>query len=155
MSRSSIKAEPSRSQYYAKQQSQQVTPDTQQRVRIHERSAISRQKQQQRDLIKARFGLKASQMKLTSYFLLIVAFVLLAIAFFSTHWLQVERRYYGSKFNKLGLWRVCFNSFSAPDDFQFKKFYVGCRWIFSDEYKPIRKLLLPGLFSRILINCSV
>lgn len=144
MARGQAKPESSRSQYYAKQQ---TPPETSQRVRTHERSVVSRQKQQQRDLIKAKFGLNASQMKLTAYFILIVAFVLTAIAFFSTHWLQVERRYYGSKFNKLGLWRVCFNSFSAPDDFQFKKFYVGCRWIFADEYRPIRKFLLPGLLT--------
>lgn len=99
---------------------------------------------EQRAAMKAIFGVNATQLKLTIYIILAVALVLTAIAFFSTNWLEVERRYYGSKFKKLGLWRMCFNSFSAPDDFQFKKFYVGCRWIFADEYRPIRKFLLPG-----------
>lgn len=99
---------------------------------------------EQRASMKAKFGANTSQMRLTIFIVLSVTLVLSSIAFFSTNWLEVERRYYGSKFKKLGLWRMCFNSFSAPDDYQFKKFYVGCRWIFADEYKPIRKFLLPG-----------
>ena len=101
-------------------------------------------KQEQRNAIRAKFGVNATQLKLTIYIVLAISLVLTAIAFFSTSWLEVERRYYGSKFKKLGLWRMCFNSFSAPDDYQFKKFYVGCRWIFADEYRPIRRFLLPG-----------
>lgn len=110
-------------------------------------SAMSRRNaelQQRQAAIRAKFGAEASQLRLTIYFILIVALVLTGIAFFSTNWLEAERRYYGSKFRKLGLWRMCFNSFSAPDDFQFKKFYVGCRWVFADEYKLIRKFLLPS-----------
>lgn len=94
--------------------------------------------------LRAKFGANSSQLRLTVFIILIVALVLSSIAFFSTNWLEVRGRFYGSKFKKLGLWRVCFNSFSAPDDHQFRKFYVGCRWIFADEYKPIRKFLLSG-----------
>lgn len=94
--------------------------------------------------LRAKFGANASQLKLTVYIIFTVALVLISIAFFSTNWLEAERRYYGSKFKKLGLWRMCFNSYSAPDDYQFKKFYVGCRWIFAEEYRPIRKFLLPS-----------
>lgn len=101
-------------------------------------------KREQRAALKASFGSNASQLKLTVYLILAVALVLIGLAFFTNNWLEVERRFYGSKFRKLGLWRMCFNSFSAPDDFQFKKFYVGCRWIFADEYRPIRRFLLPG-----------
>jgi hypothetical protein len=101
-------------------------------------------KLEQRANLKASFGGNASQLKLIVYILLAIALCLTALAFFGSHWLEVERRYYGSKFRQLGLWRMCFNSFSAPDDSQFKKFYVGCRWIFADEYKPIRRYLLPG-----------
>lgn len=99
--------------------------------------------QQQHILFRHDLDSNATHLKLT-LFILTVALILTGIAFFSTNWLEVEQRYYGSKFKRLGLWRVCFNSFSAPDDFQFKKFYVGCRWLFSDEYKPIRSFLLPG-----------
>lgn len=109
------------------QQQQQTQPST------HRRSSL-----------REKFGANTTQLRLTLFIVLGVALVLTGIAFFSTNWLEVEQRYYGSKFKKLGLWRMCFNSFSAPDDFQFRKFYVGCRWIFADEYKPIRKFLLPG-----------
>ena len=101
--------------------------------------------------IKASFGANASQLKLTVYIILAVALVLIGVGFFSSNWLEVERRYYGSKFRKLGLWRMCFNSYNAPDNYQIKKFYVGCRWIFADEYKPIRQFLLPG--SLTFLNC--
>uniref|UniRef100_A0A6G1S926 Uncharacterized protein n=1 Tax=Aceria tosichella TaxID=561515 RepID=A0A6G1S926_9ACAR len=110
------------------------------------RSIEQQLKLEQRAALKASFGGNASQLKLIIYILLAVALSLTAFAFFSSHWLEVERRFYGSKFRKLGLWRMCFNSFSAPDDYQFKKFYVGCRWIFADEYKPIRRFLLPAFF---------
>lgn len=108
------------------------------------RNMEQQMKLEQRAAIKASFGANASQLKLTIYIILGVALILTSIAFFSSNWLEVERRFYGSKFRKLGLWRMCFNSYSAPDDFQFKKFYVGCRWIFADEYRPIRRFLLPG-----------
>lgn len=118
------------------------------------RQAEHQRKLELRADIKARFGANATQLKLTIYFILLVALVLTGIAFLSSNWLEVERRYYGSKFKKLGLWRMCFNSYSSPDDLSFKKFYVGCRWIFAEEYKPIRKYLLPGscryLFSSLL-----
>lgn len=110
------------------------------------RSIEHQLKLEQRLALKASFGANASQLKLTVYIILAVALCLTAIAFFSSSWLEVERRYYGSKFKRLGLWRMCFNSFSSPDDFQFRKFYVGCRWVFADEYKPIRRFLLPGAF---------
>ena len=106
----------------------------------------SEQKLQQRAALRAQFGAQATRIKITVYIVLLVALLLTGLAFFSSNWLEVERRYYGSKFKRLGLWRMCFNSFSAPDDFQFKKFYVGCRWVFADEYKPLRKFILPGSY---------
>lgn len=131
--------------------SQQLPPSTkQQRSTSSSRQQQSRSQQRDSDrhqraaLLRAKFGANSSQIKLTVFIILVVALVLSGIAFFSTNWLEVRGRYYGSKFKKLGLWRVCFNSFSAPDDDQFKKFYVGCRWIFADEYRPIRKFLLSG-----------
>lgn len=104
----------------------------------------SRRSNHQDASLKAKFSANITYLRLTVFIILTVALVLSLIAFFSSNWLEVEKRYYGSKFRKLGLWRMCFNSFSAPDDLQFRKFYVGCRWIFADEYKPIRRYLLPG-----------
>lgn len=126
------------SQKYAKKHSSLPVSST--------KSRRNSELQHRQAAIRAKFGAEASQLKLTIYFILVVALALTGIALFSTNWLESERRYYGSKFRKLGLWRICFNSFSAPDDFQFKKFYVGCRWIFADEYKLIRKFLLPSPF---------
>lgn len=109
----------------------------------------SRRNVEEQRPVKSRFSAKVTQMRLTIFIILASAITLTSIAFFTSNWLEVERRYYGSKFKKLGLWQMCFNSFSAPDDFQFKKFYVGCRWIFAEEYRPIRKFLLPGSLKNI------
>lgn len=133
----------SHSRNQQQQQSNTATMEHAQTVGTR-RNAEQQSRLEKRAALKASFGTNASQLVVTVYILLAVALCLTAFAFFSSKWLEVERRYYGSKFRKLGLWRMCFNSFSAPDDHQFKKFYVGCRWIFADEYKPIRRFLLPG-----------
>lgn len=104
------------------------------------------QGQTNRISLRAKLRANLTQLRLTIVAVLAVALILIALAFFSSNWLESERRYYGSKFKRLGLWRMCFNSFSAPDDTQFRKFYVGCRWVFADEYKPIRRFILPGSF---------
>lgn len=121
------------------------TASRQQERRQQQQNIEQQLKQEQRAALKASFGAGATQLKLTTYLILTLALVLIGLAFFSYNWLEVERRFYGSKFKRLGLWRTCFNSFSAPDDHQFRKFYVGCRWIFADEYRPIRRYLLPGM----------
>lgn len=87
-----------------------------------------------------------SQLRLVTVYLLSVTTILISFAFFSSNWLEAERRYYGSKFRKLGLWTFCFNSFSAKDDRMFRKFYVGCKWVYSEDYKLIRSYLLPCLY---------
>lgn len=66
------------------------------------------------------------------------------IAFFSPNWLASERRLYGAKFVKLGLWETCFRSYHSPEDFDLVKYYVGCRWIFAEEYQNIKHILMPG-----------
>lgn len=134
----------SRSQQYAKQQ---LPPAS---VSRSQRSAES-----QRTTLRAKFGANTSEIRIAIFIILTAALVLTGIAFFSSNWLEAERRYYGSKFKKLGLWRMCFNSYSAPDDFQLKKFYVGCRWVFADEYKPIRKFLLPGACCLAIVYLNI
>lgn len=131
----------SRSQQYGKQQ----LPPT-------SVSRSQRNPESQRASIRTKFGANVSELRIAILIILTVALVLTGIAFFSSNWLEAERRYYGSKFKKLGLWRMCFNSYSAPDDFQLKKFYVGCRWVFADEYKPIRKFLLPGACCFVVVT---
>lgn len=131
----------SRSQHYGKQQLPPASV-----------SRSQRNPENQRITLRRKFGANASELRIAIFIILTVALVLTGIAFFTSNWLEAERRYYGSKFKRLGLWRMCFNSYSAPDDFQLKKFYVGCRWVFADEYKPIRKFLLPGA-CWLLMSC--
>ena len=66
------------------------------------------------------------------------------IAFFGPNWLASDSRRYGSEFANLGLWETCFRSLRGPEDVDFAKYFVGCRWIFREEYSTIRKFLLPG-----------
>ncbi|KAG9509794.1 IDLSRF-like peptide, partial [Fragariocoptes setiger] len=91
----------------------------------------------------ASHGRQWSNLTKTIVAILIPTVAFLSYAFFSTEWLASESRYYGAKFNKLGLWRICFRSFSAPNDFEFRKFYVGCRWVFAEEYRNIRHIIFP------------
>lgn len=66
------------------------------------------------------------------------------LAFFSPYWLVSDSRLYGAEFVRLGLWETCFRSLRGPDDFEFSKYFSGCRWIFREEYQSIRGFLLPG-----------
>ncbi|KAH9510807.1 hypothetical protein DERF_009313 [Dermatophagoides farinae] len=68
------------------------------------------------------------------------------IAFFSQYWLASERRLYGAKFVRLGLWATCFRSYVSPEDYEMSKYYAGCRWIFAEEYQNIKHILMPGFF---------
>lgn len=69
------------------------------------------------------------------------------IAFFSQYWLASERRLYGAKFVRLGLWATCFRSYVSPEDYEMSKYYAGCRWIFAEEYQNIKHILMPGIFN--------
>lgn len=66
------------------------------------------------------------------------------IAFVSPYWLVSDRRLYGAEFVRLGLWETCFRSLRGPYDYEYRKYYSGCRWIFADEYQNIRGFLMPG-----------
>lgn len=68
------------------------------------------------------------------------------IAFFTPNWLASEKRLYGAKFVRLGLWATCFRSFVSPEDYEMVKYYAGCRWIFAEEYQNIKHILMPGIF---------
>lgn len=70
------------------------------------------------------------------------------IAFFTPNWLASEKRLYGAKFVRLGLWATCFRSFVSPEDYEMVKYYAGCRWIFAEEYQNIKHILMPGILSR-------
>ncbi|KAJ8979169.1 hypothetical protein NQ317_018991 [Molorchus minor] len=51
-----------------------------------------------------------------------------------------------AKLNRLGLWVHCFRSLADPHDPSFRRFFVGCRWIydpFTTGYDEIRGYLVP------------
>lgn len=74
------------------------------------------------------------------------------IAFFSQYWLASERRLYGAKFVRLGLWVTCFRSFVSPEDYEMNKYYAGCRWIFAEEYQNIKHILMPGILNLTFLH---
>ena len=75
-----------------------------------------------------------------------LVFVCGIIAFITPNWLASDRRLYGAEFVKLGLWETCFRSIRAPDDLEFRKHWVGCRWLWREEYQELRGYLLPSFF---------
>jgi len=68
------------------------------------------------------------------------------LSFVTPNWLASDTRLYGAEFVKLGLWETCFRSFRGPHDFEYRKYFAGCRWIFREEYQTIRSFLLPAFF---------
>lgn len=74
------------------------------------------------------------------------------ISFVTPNWLASDTRLYGAEFVKLGLWETCFRSFRGPNDFEYRKYFAGCRWIFREEYQNIISFLLPGLCQRLNKN---
>ena len=66
------------------------------------------------------------------------------MAFITPNWLASDSRRYGSEFSNLGLWETCYRSLRGPEDDIFIRFFVGCRWIFREEYPGIHTFLLPG-----------
>merc|ERR1719166_705236 len=75
--------------------------------------------------------------------------VFVTTAFVTPNWTQVDYRFYGTKFHKLGLWVHCFNSLPDQNDLTHKRFFVACRWIFNpftEGYREIRYLIVPPFF---------
>ncbi|XP_074603572.1 uncharacterized protein LOC141857064 isoform X1 [Brevipalpus obovatus] len=93
---------------------------------------------------------KLSDARISAYAVLAISFIVSLIAFSTPYWLASDRRHYGATFDKLGLWETCFRSMKDPYDFQFFRYYTGCRWIFSYEYSDgninLREFLLPAFF---------
>ncbi|XP_015585785.1 uncharacterized protein LOC107263283 [Cephus cinctus] len=74
-----------------------------------------------------------------------VAFLLIVIAFTTPNWLQTDGKLENPQFNKIGLWQVCFQGIEDTHHFYDTKF-VGCWWVFEEEYYIIHDLLLPDFF---------
>ena len=71
---------------------------------------------------------------------------LTTIAFVAPNWLEADPRFYGNKFEKLGLWVHCFRSLADYNDNLHQRRFAGCRWIFNPftkGYGEIRNYLVP------------
>lgn len=78
--------------------------------------------------------------------LFFVTVVCISIAFSTTHWLENWSKYYGDKFDKLGLWVHCFRSLPDPHDTLHLRYFTGCRWVFNPftaGYAEMRDFLMP------------
>uniref|UniRef100_A0A1B6DPT9 EXPERA domain-containing protein n=1 Tax=Clastoptera arizonana TaxID=38151 RepID=A0A1B6DPT9_9HEMI len=74
--------------------------------------------------------------------LIYVGGIFLLIAFISPYWEQSYDQTL-SNFKHMGLWQYCFDEFRYPNH-QFDKLFIGCHFIYSNEYYVIREWLLPG-----------
>jgi len=78
-----------------------------------------------------------------------VMIVFVTTGFVTPNWLEVDPRFYGTQFQKLGLWVHCFNSYPDINDHENQRFFVACRWIFNPftkGYAEIRYLIVPPFF---------
>ncbi|CAG0910940.1 unnamed protein product, partial [Cyprideis torosa] len=74
------------------------------------------------------------------------------IAFVTNYWVVADRRFYGARFDKHGLWSHCFRSLPDPLDLRVETFFVGCRWIydpFTTGYDEIRHILVPPFLAAV------
>ena len=85
----------------------------------------------------------AGQVALPIFFVTVVC---IAVAFSTAHWLENWNKYYGDKFDKLGLWVHCFRSLPDPHDYLHLRYFTGCRWVFNPftaGYAEMRDFLTP------------
>ena len=78
-----------------------------------------------------------------------VMIVFVTTGFVTPNWLEVDPRFYGTQFQKLGLWVHCFNSYPDINDLANERYFVACRWIFNpftEGYAEIRYLIVPRKF---------
>ena len=82
---------------------------------------------------------------------LVVMIIFVTTSFVTTNWLEGDPKFYGTKFEKLGLWVHCFRSLPDYNDLDHRRFYAGCRWIFNpftEGYAEIRTYIVPRKFSK-------
>jgi len=79
----------------------------------------------------------------------VVMVVFITMSFTTPYWLEGDPRFYGTQFEKLGLWVHCFRSLPDYKDLSNQRFYAGCRWIFNpftDGYAELREYIVPPFF---------
>nr|XP_022913655.1 uncharacterized protein LOC111424381 [Onthophagus taurus] len=75
----------------------------------------------------------------------VVAFLFILIAFCTPYWLVNDGKIPDPQFIKIGLWEVCFNNFKEFKH-QYDTKFLGCWWVFEEEYYIIHDFLLPAFF---------
>ncbi|XP_064113228.1 uncharacterized protein LOC135219932 isoform X2 [Macrobrachium nipponense] len=76
-----------------------------------------------------------------------VAMIFFIISFTSPYWLQ-SYAYTYNDFSNMGLWEFCFNGFRYPK-YQFDYKFMGCNYVFSEEYRIIWTWMLPAWFMSV------
>jgi len=74
-------------------------------------------------------------------FCLCFAIFCLVLAFASPYWVESFAKS-DNEFVKCGLWEFCFNDYTFWKDYNGKRF-LGCWYIFSDQYRPLWEWLSP------------
>ncbi|XP_061712529.1 uncharacterized protein LOC133521533 [Cydia pomonella] len=85
---------------------------------------------------------KASNATLIGATITYVAGLFLLFSFASPYWIESYPEMFDS-FKRMGLWEYCFDRFRLPQ-YQLDKLFMGCHYIFSQEYYVIREYLLPS-----------
>jgi hypothetical protein len=76
----------------------------------------------------------------------LLMFIFVILGFTTPSWMEADPRFYGTKFERLGLWVHCFRSLPDFNDLSHQRFYAGCRWIFNpftEGYPEIRSYIVP------------
>lgn len=71
----------------------------------------------------------------------IAAVAFMVGSFASPYWIESFSKS-ENRFVKCGLWEFCFNDYTFWKDYNGKR-YLGCWYIFSDQYRPIWEWLSP------------
>ncbi|RZF32248.1 hypothetical protein LSTR_LSTR009477 [Laodelphax striatellus] len=77
--------------------------------------------------------------------LTIAAFFFVTIAYFTPNWLVTDGQLKHPKFEKIGLWVVCFKGFQDARHWYDTEF-CHCWWVFEEEFYIIFDILLPGFY---------
>lgn len=77
------------------------------------------------------------------------AFVVI-LAFATPYWLESDGELTVQRFQRLGLWEACFESFYDPN-FRYDKEFRGCMWILDEDYNFIHNILEKPFFIAVQV----
>ncbi|KAL4153768.1 hypothetical protein QTP88_001601 [Uroleucon formosanum] len=90
-------------------------------------------------MAKSRNGLTAVGLSVLGAFLVLLAFT-------TKNWLVTNVNFGHPKFERIGLWVVCFKDFEDPLHWFFNTRFHSCWWVFEEEYYIIDDILFKGLY---------